>query len=222
MKRKLIFSVVVIAFISISTYSYINLSSQVVQSVTEGSINDKENINHKEIKEINVEGNYYNLSDSNELESISDIILVATPTQPFLDRKHENRFSDDGSLEDYFTRTEVKINKVLKNDSDLNLKMGELFEIVEPAVGLITNSFGELIKITTGPYNELQKDGEYLIFLTKNDFNDYAVSYNTLGKYNIDDTDIIDANVGLYDHEYESWKTKKQNYKKHFKNKYGL
>src|SRR5690606_15912105 len=186
------------------------------------SANDtKPNNETQTIREINVIGDYAIPTDVNELEKNAEIILIGSPTKPFLEREHEATYSADGSLEDYFTRTEIKIDKVLKNDSDLKLKKEGLFEIVEPAVGLI-NSNNELLKFKTGPYNELEIGSVYLILLTKNMNNDYAVTLNVLGKYNIDGTDKKDQNVEAYHHEYESWKDKKINYKQYFKKKYGF
>ncbi|WP_432356098.1 hypothetical protein [Sporosarcina sp. A2] len=229
MRIKLIIATLTIILISVSVYSYTNLKASTKSSDFDNSISTTTDNKQKTvidktqtINEISVIGDYALPTDLKEFEEWVDIILIGSPTMPFLERKHEATYSSDGSLEDFFTRTEIEIEKVLKNNSDIKLKKDELFNIVEPSVGLIKESNNESTKITTGPYNELEKDSVYLIFLKKNSNNDYAIALNVLGKYNIDDTDKKDTDVERYHYEYESWKDLKQDYKKSLKKKYGF
>lgn len=137
------------------------------------------------LETISFEGNYLPLDSANELFEIAELIIVAEPIDDFVNRRHVSSYSEDNSLEDYYTETVVNIKQIIKQPSDLELTENTEFPIIEPSVGLVTNKKNEKVKIVTDGYTELQKNDEYLIFLMKNYYGDYALVSNELSKYKL-------------------------------------
>ncbi|RKJ50458.1 hypothetical protein D7X33_32605, partial [Butyricicoccus sp. 1XD8-22] len=146
-----------------TTYDYNELDrkwSPSLSSVEGSSVSsDSENSN---IKTISLEGNYIQINSAEELYNRAELIIVAEPLNDFMDRNHVSSYSDDGSLEDYYTETVVNIKQIIKKPSDLEIVENQDFQIVEPPVGLIENSKKEKVKIVTDEYAELKKNKEYL------------------------------------------------------------
>ncbi|MDQ1147751.1 hypothetical protein QE429_004578 [Bacillus sp. SORGH_AS 510] len=171
---------------------------------------------------INVEGNYSPINSAEQLFTEAELVIIGSPKMNFLERVHRTTYSNDQSIEDYYTETVVNVDKIIKSPSDLDITVNSGFKLIEPAVGIIEDSNGVKSKITTGPYTEMEKDMKYLIFLIKNSNGEYSVVYNVLGRYNLDNKDKNDIGTGNYDIEYGAWKEKKINFNKKFKEKFKL
>ncbi|MBD7966656.1 hypothetical protein [Paenibacillus gallinarum] len=97
-----------------------------------------------------------------------------------MDREHKVKVYADSYLQDFSTRTTIKINKILKKPADFPEDQKEL-TIIEPV------SLHEGEKFTVGNYIELQKDEPSVIFLMKNSFGDYSLVNDNLGKIMLTD-----------------------------------
>jgi len=168
------------------------------------------------LKTVSIEGNYVQVNSAKELYDNAELIIIAEPIENFMDRNHEATYSGDNSLEDYYTETLVNVTEVIKKPQHLAVETSKTFSIVEPAVGIVKNNAGEQIKIVTDSYTEMKKDMSYLIFLQKNINGDYSVTYNTLGKYNIDNKDLDDlgSSVSVNSHHHAEDLVKKKEFKK--------
>lgn len=115
-----------------------------------------------------------------------------------------------------FDRVKFNVTEVIKKPQHLAVETSKKLSIVEPAVGIVKNNAGEQIKIVTDSYTEMKTDMSYLIFLQKNINGDYSVTYNTLGKYNIDikDLDDLGSSVSVNSHHHAEDLVKKKEFKK--------
>lgn len=101
-----------------------------------------------------------------EMEAAAEIILIGTPTKEFLDREPATSHYPDGELEDFYTLTDLQIERIIKNESTLNLKQNLTMQVIEP-VGLIVNGNGERTKLILNDYYEMQTDTSYLLFIVE-------------------------------------------------------
>ena len=157
---------------------------------TFSSFEDKSNKNDEELKVVSFHGNYVEIDSPETFYEESDIVIIAEPIEDFLNRNHVLTYSDDGSIEDYFTETKVKIKKVLKSPSKHEIDLENEYKIIEPAVSVYENHKDEKVKLVTDSYMELEKGTDYLIFLKENIYGEYAVFLNMLGKYSLADKTI--------------------------------
>ena len=123
----------------------------------------------------NLSANSLKLQDIDKLDEYVELIVVGYATEDFFDREHIVKVYADSYLQDFSTRTNIKIDKIIKKPADFPGDQKEL-TIIEP-VGLHKEE-----KLTTGNYIELQKDEPSVIFLMKNSFGDYSVVNDNLGK----------------------------------------
>jgi len=176
-----------------------------------------------ELKTVITQADYPALNSPEQLFSEADLVVIGKPLDGFLDREHKVTFYEDGSIEDFYTETNIQVIEVIKAPQELNITMGSNFELVEAGVGIIKDSKGEKVKIVRDFYSEMKKNNRYLIFLKKNTFGDYAVSYNTYGKYYLDGQEEFEGNVpNNNNEELISTKEKKEKFKKEFKKTFNL
>ena len=150
------------------------------------------NSGQNDIKEIEVHADYINFENLQKLDEFSQLVVVATPIKDFNDRVQKTEYFPDGSMMDFYSLTNVKIEKVIKAPNDFDRSISNL-DIVEP-VSLVTNGSG-LKKLKREGYTELKKGNTYIIYLTKGGKNYYSVNgFN--GRINIGDTDPDDEGKG--------------------------
>lgn len=142
-----------------------------------------------EIPVVQVDANEITFETPEELDAAADLIIIASPSDEFMDREHKVSYFDDGTIQDYYTLTEVQIDKVIKAPSDFNLSNNNTISIVEP-VGIVERSVGKR-KLVTNHYEELKEKSSYLLFLQQNSMGQYAIINNNLGKFNLDDTNSL-------------------------------
>ena len=123
----------------------------------------------------NLSANSLKLQDIDKLDEYVELIVVGYATEDFSDREHNVEVYADNYLQDFSTRTTIKIDKIIKKPTDFPEDQKEL-TIIEPV------SLYKEEKLTTGNYIELQKDEPSVIFLMKNSFGDYSVVNDNLGK----------------------------------------
>lgn len=114
----------------------------------------------------------------NKLDQLADLIVIGTPTENFEARKHVITNYNDGAMQDFYTLTKIKIDKIIKKPDDFS-KNQETMLIIEPV------SLRDKTKLTSNGYVELQKGDQNIIFLMKNTFGDYSIINNNLGKFSL-------------------------------------
>lgn len=138
-----------------------------------------------EIPVVQVDANEITFETPEELDAAADLIIIASPSDEFMDREHKVSYFDDSTIQDYYTLTEVQIDKVIKAPSDFNLSNNNTISIIEP-VGIVGKR-----KLVTNHYEELKEKSSYLLFLQQNSMGQYAIINNNLGKFNLDDTNSL-------------------------------
>ncbi|WP_243300269.1 hypothetical protein [Bacillus litorisediminis] len=189
---------------------------------TEEVDNQNEIASTEELKTVSVSANYLPFESAEHLFEEAELVVIGEPTEEFLDRNHVVTLSGDNSVEDYYTETELNIKKIIKAPSDLEISENEIFNVVEPAIGVLEDSEGNPYKIVTEDYSEMKKGMTYLIFLELNYFGDYAVTGNTIGRYNIDKKDKNDLPNSAAGVEHKMKKEKKEKFWEIFKEKFDL
>lgn len=127
---------------------------------------------------IDVSASYVSYDNANSLVDSAELVIVASPIADFDDREHDITTYLSGAVEDFSTKTELKVQNVLKGD--LN---EEFLSVIEP-ISYVQNLDGKQ-KITREGYVEMQKDHEYLIALKKNSFGEYSVINMTNGVFDL-------------------------------------
>ncbi|MEJ8305734.1 hypothetical protein [Saccharibacillus sacchari] len=133
-------------------------------------------------KVTNLSANSLKLQDIDQLDDYVELVVVGYATEDFSDREHKIKAYGDGYLQDFSTRTNIKIDKILKKPADFPEDQKEL-TIIEPV------SLQDEEKITAENYIELKKDEPSVIFLMKNSFGDYSLVNDNLGKIILTDED---------------------------------
>jgi len=146
---------------------------------------------YNSVTRIEVESMHVGCNNVQELEQSADLIVIAEPTCDFEERKHVITNYNFGDIQDFYTLTEIKIMKILKQPTDFDSRI-KTMDILEPNSMLQTLA-GKQIFEDNG-YQELKKGSKYIIFLGKNDKGKYLIINLNLGKFNIDNTDNTDEN----------------------------
>ena len=177
MNKKIIISSCIVLFLGINLFK-----------------NDKKDI-------INIDANYMKYDRLNNLEDSADAIITGTPLKNFDNRDHKISFFDDGTIEDFYTLTDIKVNKIFKsNYNDIN--ENQTIEIIEP-ISVKDNNI-----ITYSGYTPLDENEEYIIFLAKNSNGKYSVINMEEGKFSYNSK------------QYESSKNKSNSLSNQVYNKY--
>jgi len=150
------------------------------------------------VSNVNVQGNYMTYRTIDELDKAADLIIIGSPTVDFEDRIHEVKYFPDGVIQDYYTLTDITIEKIIKEPNDSSIKQGNTIQIVEP-IGLVQSIIGKQ-KMKIEGYDEMLKDNRYIIFLKKNSNGVYSIINMNSGKFNMtadNEDQIIDRNMVL-------------------------
>lgn len=134
---------------------------------------------------LDLSADYITYEDLDDLHNDADLIIKGKANDNFENREFYTAFGEEDDLQDFHTKTEVDIDKVIKGSSELE---GESITATEPIVYLEEND----VTVTTEGYTELQEGSEYVIFLNENNEGDYSIIFNNRGKYNLDGTDELD------------------------------
>lgn len=113
---------------------------------------------------ISIQANFAGYANFTEMEAAATIILIGTPTQDFTDRKPVTSRYPGGDVQDFYTLTDIQIERIIKNESTLNLEQDLTMQVIEPVV-LTVDGNGDKIKLTLNGYVEMQTDTSYLLFL---------------------------------------------------------
>ncbi|MFC5649987.1 hypothetical protein ACFPYJ_12825 [Paenibacillus solisilvae] len=128
---------------------------------------------------------FYKVFDSEEtMFNQADAVIIGSTNQNFDDRKHvTTTFASTGATQDFYTITNVQVDKILKGDVLIN----QTLQVGEP-ISYDQTLTGKSI-ITREGYKELKAGSKYLLFLKKNRQGLYFVMTAELGKYNVDNSD---------------------------------
>lgn len=136
------------------------------------------------IPKISLEATYVEYGTVDALDSDAELIVIGTPLKDFDDRQHIVTTFDDGNIQDFYTLTEIKINKVIKAPEAATLAVDDSLTIIEP-ISYIENVEGKK-KITYEDYTELKQNQKSIIFLKKNTQGQYSIINMDLGKFSLD------------------------------------
>lgn len=139
--------------------------------------------------EINVETQYESYGTLSELSNYSDLVVIASPTDDFENRKHIATFYDTGDLQDYYTLNNLSIKKILAGDSS---NIGGNLEVIE-SNGLV-ESGAQKIKMINDGYKETQKGLEYILFLKKDSQGQYQIVNRNEGTFTLDEVNSATTN----------------------------
>ncbi|WP_342575740.1 hypothetical protein [Paenibacillus sp. FSL M8-0142] len=131
-----------------------------------------------------------------ELDQAADVIVIGSPIKDFEDREHMAQYFEDGMIQDFYTMTELRIEKVIKQPDGIDI--GEMMELIEP-LSIIEESGNQKTKIIMDDYRELKKGSRYILFLKDNTFGQYSIINMNNGKFNLDNTDDSDMPMGQQD-----------------------
>lgn len=130
-----------------------------------------------------LEGNQMMYDTLDSLEQGSDVIVVGTPLLPFEEREHHVTSYNDGIIQSFYTHTEFKVEKVIKNEGPR--PVDETVEFIEPLA--IVEEKGAEPKIwAINGYHEVEPNKRYIVFLADNGRGKYGIINSNSGKFSPD------------------------------------
>lgn len=144
------------------------------------------------LRKVSAMASYIVYPNVDELDREAQLILIGTPTQNFIDRTSNNVYYEDGNLQDNSTVTDFKIERVIKNQD--NIELGEEIPIIEP-ISIIEEADGQKVVATIEDYVELQKGKKYVVFLHKNTYGQYSVINMNNGRFAIEEGSDLERSV---------------------------
>ncbi|WP_058302084.1 hypothetical protein [Gorillibacterium timonense] len=142
------------------------------------------------VKRVSIQACVIVFTDTEGLINDSDLVVVASPLDAFEDREPVLSNYSSGDLMSFHTNTKIKISKVLKNNTDLDLKESSIMTIVEP-IAVSTNALGEKEILAIEDYKEMEANKEYLMFIQGTLPGIYGLNNLNNGKFEL--TSSIDA-----------------------------
>jgi len=119
--------------------------------------------------------------DANELEKDSDLIIIGHTQKDFKEFPATINYNENGRYSDYYTVTDVKINKVIK---------GQYSKDTIPVIQAAALDKNKNILLISEDCSIMEKSKPYLLFLKRTDLEDvYSIMSVNQGKFNIDNTD---------------------------------
>ncbi|WP_054404076.1 hypothetical protein [Paenibacillus solani] len=142
---------------------------------------------YNSVRDIRTYPDYKGYSTGPALFSGAELVVIGSPVKDFEDREMTIRTVENGVIMDFYTLTEIEVERVLKGPEEdaSNLK------VIEPIVLRQTLSGKE--KLTMAGYTEMKSGSRYMIFMAKNTYGQYSVINMQAGKFNMDGTDPEDA-----------------------------
>jgi hypothetical protein len=127
------------------------------------------------------------------IEQFSDAVIVGTAKIDASKDRNVVKHFPDGQFEYAYSKTDFVVNKVIKG----NLAVNSTVEVIEP-YGYYQTAYGKQ-QVTLDGYKGVKNNSKYYLFLKKNLDGQYTILNYTLGKHNIDNTDVDDNNAQPYD-----------------------
>lgn len=143
------------------------------------------------VHEINIHADYVTYDTEEELSNEADIILYGSPEDKFENREHVNKFTNNGSLSDFYTITNFKVKEVIKNSTTLTINKSDSFKVIEP-IGMLQEIDG-IKYLEMDSYKAMDKDTRYVIYLKYNGSNGYSIINMSNGKFDMDETNSFNS-----------------------------
>lgn len=173
-----------------------------LNSTSSNVIAKKENIDT-----LVMHGSYIKFDEEEELFEEAELVVIAKPTNNFLNREHVIKYmeiteEDDPlmpkTIEDFYTKTPITLIEVLKKPDDETYNTDDEITVIEPIALLFNDT--SLQKLSIENYVELEEGNEYIIYLKKNTYGEYGVINMNNGRFNLSaDEDI--QNLNEHGHE---------------------
>lgn len=142
---------------------------------------------YNSVRDVRTHADYKGYSTGEELFSSAQLIVIGRPIKDFEDREMTIRTLGNDIPVDFYTLTEIEVEKVLKGPE----KDASNLKVIEPIVLKQTLSGKE--KLAIGDYTEMKSGSSYIIFMKKNTYGQYSVINLQAGKFNLDGTDPDDV-----------------------------
>ncbi|OPY57826.1 MAG: hypothetical protein A4E55_01367 [Pelotomaculum sp. PtaU1.Bin035] len=150
------------------------------------------------IQELKVYGDHLLYANANELEEDADLIIVGHTQKDFKEFPATINYNNDGRYSDYYTVTDVRITKVIK---------GEYSKDTIPVTQRAALDKNKNILIINEDCTIMERGKPYLLFLKKIDLKDtYGIMSIDQGKFNIDNTDTKEKEIGQSNIQYKNLK----------------
>ncbi|TPG68262.1 hypothetical protein EEL32_20695 [Brevibacillus laterosporus] len=136
------------------------------------------------------------------LEDEADAIVVVSPEKDFTDEESTITYTDVGRIEDYYTVTDVKVNKVFKGKD-----IPDSISVIQGAVMVKDDALKyQKDLLTIEGYRVMEKDKNYILFLEAKDNGQYGILGVFQGKVNVDDTDKAERTIMAENDHYQNLK----------------
>ena len=173
--------------------------------------------NNNQLEVIQGTFNYISFDNADDLEKNAQLIVIASTSFKLEDRKPVKNFMPNGTMSSFYTLTDIKVKKILKQPENFKLNSEKDMTILEPAV-LIDDESGKRL-LTGESYAPLIENDEYLLFLHANDKGTYCIINKYRGKFNLSKDEEAFNPIVPY---LENSKTKYLDMKKQVAKKYSL
>ena len=138
------------------------------------------------VRTVSIQADYKGYSTGEALFSGAELVVIGSPIKDFEDREMQvTTFSTTGAIEDFYTLTEIKVEKVLKGSVE-----SPILKVIEPIA--LNQTLTGREKIAFEDYTEMKNGSQYLIFMRRNTKGQYSVINMQAGKFNLDQTDQSD------------------------------
>ncbi|MFB7157313.1 hypothetical protein [Lysinibacillus sp. NPDC056232] len=142
------------------------------------------------IRTVDIHARYVEYDTADKLHQDADIVLVASPIDDFANREHHSTEFEDGTLQDFYTLTNLNVERIIKQPEGINI--GSQMQVIEP-VSIITEADKQQTKVAADGYREMKQGKRYIVFLKNNGMGDYSVINMNNGKFNLDGGDAQDV-----------------------------
>ncbi|MFC9706636.1 hypothetical protein ACFTRD_00590 [Paenibacillus sp. NPDC056933] len=169
--------------------------------------NNSDSVGKDNIETVVTHGNYKEFDKENNLFDDADLVVIATTDSKFVDREHVVKYADPDTagadlpqaIEDFYTKTPIKVLKVLKSPASATITENKEMKIIEP-VSLIEED-AKSKKISIENYNEIKQGEKYVLYLKQNTYGDYSVINMNNGRFSLESEEII---INSLDHGHEN------------------
>jgi hypothetical protein len=143
----------------------------------------KFNVFSKTLKTVVVDANYVTYNSEEDLRNFADVVVIGTVSTDLKEDKVVTTKNDLGRLDDFYTITPFKIQKLIKGDvTDKTIYINQ-------PVAITKDTDNSDVKVVLDGYSELKKNSKYVLYLKKSSVGNYSIVSVTQGKFNLDDTD---------------------------------
>jgi len=126
-------------------------------------------------KIVNVKDKVVGFKNIEAIERGADYVVVGHLEKDFLEYEPTFKYTSEGRIEEFYTKTDVIIDKVLKGETGT-----KIIPVLQDAAYINSPTKHQDDLLTIEGYTPMEKGKEYLLFLQKANVDE---SYNLLGVY---------------------------------------